>query len=154
MATDLKSALGQLEDTLETYLVDKAPFSIPSDWKDLIVKFLPWIVIAGTLAAAQGALSYLGWSSWGTQFGYGPGFRYSFMNPGNSIQLLIWGLMAVLLALSVPGLFKKREGSWRLLYYVGLVNALRSLLIFDVIGFAVGSLLMFYVLFQIKDSYS
>ncbi len=154
MAKDIKSAISDLEDTLESYLVDKAPFSIPSEWKDLIVGFLPWIVIAGTLAAAQGALSYLGWSSWGTQFGYGPGFRYGLMNPGNSIQLLIWGLMAVLQALSIPGLFKKQERSWRLLYYVGLVNAVRSLLIFDVIGFAVGSLLTFYVLFQVKDYYS
>ncbi len=153
-STDIKSALGQLEDTLETYLVDKAPYSIPSEWKDLIVKFLPWIVIAGTLAAIQSVLSYLGLSSLVSQFGYAPGLRYGLMNPGNSIQLLIWGLIAVLEGLSIQGLFKKQERSWKLLYYVGIINAVRSLLTFDVIGFAVGSLLSFYVLFQIKDYYS
>ncbi len=152
--TDVKSALGQLEDTLETYLVDRAPFSIPSEWKDLIVKFLPWIVIVGTLVAIQGALSYLGLNSMVSQFGYGPGLRYGLMNPGNSIQILILGLTAVLEALSIQGLFRKQKRSWRLLYYVGLVNAVRSLLIFDVIGFAIGSLLTFYVLFQIKEYYS
>ncbi|MBI3366105.1 hypothetical protein HY041_00555 [Candidatus Roizmanbacteria bacterium] len=152
--TDIKSALNQLEDTLEIYLVDKAPYSIPSEWKDLIVKFLPWIVIAGTLAAIQSVLSYLGLSSLVSQFGYAPGLRYVLMNPGNSIQLLIWGLIAVLEALAIQGLFKKQERSWKLLYYVGIINAVRTLFTFDIIGFVVGSLLSFYVLFQIKDYYS
>ena len=39
--TDLKGALGQLEKFLEEYLVKKAPFTLPTNIKEIIVNFAP-----------------------------------------------------------------------------------------------------------------
>ena len=49
--TDLKSVFGQLEGTLETYLVDKAPYTLPDNVKEITVSFAPWISIIVLLLA-------------------------------------------------------------------------------------------------------
>ena len=41
---DFKSAMGQLEQTLKVYLVDKAP-ALPEKVKEVIVKYGPWITL-------------------------------------------------------------------------------------------------------------
>jgi len=148
--TDLRGSLNQLEDTLETYLVDKAPVSIPSEWKDIIVNFAPWALIISTLIAAKSALNYLGAGSLVSTFGYLPGIQNGF---SNLVDIAIWVILAVLQGLAIQGSFKRQEKSWKLVYYAGLVNSLRSLLVFDLIGFVIQTLAFFYVLFQVKDYY-
>ncbi|MFN4212499.1 MAG: hypothetical protein ACK4FL_00870, partial [Microgenomates group bacterium] len=58
--TDLKSALGQLEETLELYFVKKAPFSLPEGVKELIVTFGPYLVVLGIILGVPAVLAALG----------------------------------------------------------------------------------------------
>ena len=48
---DLKQALGQLEKTLETYMVKKAPFSISENLRESIVQFAPYLTILGIIVS-------------------------------------------------------------------------------------------------------
>jgi len=143
--------LQQLEDSLEEYLVDRTPVSIPSEWKELIVNFAPWALIISTLISAKSALNYLGAGALVSNLGYLPGIQNGF---SNLVDLAIWIVLTVLQALAIQGSFKRQRRSWKLIYYAGLVNSIRSLLVFDLIGFAIQTLAFFYVLFQVKDYYT
>ena len=148
--TDAKSALGQLEDTLEVYLVDKAPFQLPANIKELIVKFAPWISLimliitlpAILLAFGLGALvapfAFLGGVQAGVSFGVG----------------MIFGLvMLVLEALAIPGLFGRKKSAWNLLFYASLLGAIQNVLSFNLGGLVIGTLISLYFLFQVKSYY-
>lgn len=142
--------LGQLEDTLRVYLVDKAP-SIPSEWKRIMVEFAPWILILSTLISAKSALDYFGFGSLVSIFGYLPGIQNGL---SNIVDVVIWIILTVLQAMAIRGSFKRQKKAWKLVYYAGLVNSLRSLLVFDLIGFVIQTLAFFYVLFQVKEYYT
>ena len=45
MAEQMNASLSKLESTLEEYLVKKAPYQLPADVKEGIVKFGPWIIL-------------------------------------------------------------------------------------------------------------
>lgn len=143
--------LGRLEDTLRIYLVDKAPVSIPSEWKEIIVTIAPWVLIISTLMSVKAVLDYFGFSSLVTSFGNFSGIQNGF---ANSIDVVIWIILAILQAMAIKGSFKRQKKAWKLVYYAGLVNSLRSLLIFDLIGFVVQALAFFYIIFQVRDYYS
>lgn len=148
--TDLKSALGQLEDTLELYLVDKAPFSIPSEWKEIIVKFSPWIALFLMIITLPAILGILGLGTLLVPFSYLGGLR---MGVNYMLSLGFSAVIIVLDALAIPGLFKRSLGGWRLVYYAALLGALESLVTFNLGGLVIGSLLSMYILFQIKSYY-
>ena len=148
---DVKESLNQLEDSLEVYLVDRAPVSIPSEWKEMMVNFAPWALIISTLIAAKSALNYFGAGSLVSTFGNLPGIQNGF---SNVVDIAIWVILTILQGMAIPGSFKRQERSWRLVYYAGLVNSLRSLLVFDLIGFVIQTLAFFYILFQVKDFYN
>jgi branched-subunit amino acid transport protein len=148
--TDVKTALGQLEDTLETYLVDKAPFSIPDNFKELIVKFSPWISLILLLVALPAILAIFGLGAILTPFsflgGISAGYNYIFTLAFSVVTL-------VLEALAIPGLFKRSLGGWRFAYYAALVSAVQNLVTFNLGGLVIGGLVSMYVLFQIKSYY-
>jgi len=136
--TDIKLALGQLEDTLELYLVKKAPFSIPDEWKELIVKFAPYLTLLGIVIYVLGFLSTLGLAS---IFG----FLYYLM--------LIYTLaVVVLVGLAVKPLFSKNITGWKFIYYAVLVNALYSIVTFS-FGGLIGVVVLLYFIFQVKSCY-
>lgn len=143
--------LRQLEDTLELYLVDRAPVSIPSEWKEIIVQFAPWFLIVSTLISAKSALNYFGIGSLVSNFGYLPGIQTGL---SNLVDVAIWVVLTILQGMAILPSFKREEKAWRFVYYTGLVNSLRSLLVFDLIGFVIQTLAFFYVLFQVKDYYT
>lgn len=152
--TDVKSALGQLEGTLETYLVDKAPYTLPDNVKDIIVSFAPWASILLLLLAIPGILLVLGAGALVSPFAMFLGPRYA-MSYGMT-YLLSMGALAVsvvLEALAVPGLFKKSLGAWKLLYYAALVNLVSGVLGGSFVSAIVGSLIGLYFLFQVKSYY-
>lgn len=147
---DLKSALGQLEETLEVYLVDKAPFQLPENIKELIVKFAPWISLillvvtlpAILLAFGLGALvapfAFLGGVQAGVSFGFG---------------MIFGAVVLVLEALAIPGLFKRKRSAWNLMFYAFLLGAVQNVLSFNLGGLVIGTLISLYFLFQVKDYY-
>ena len=139
-----------LENIFDKYLNKQAPFKLPEEVKEFIVKFGPWVdlvVLVITLPVILAA------------FGIGliilP-FAVVF-NPFHSLGgIIIWLISLasfVLEIVALPGLFKRAMSSWRLMYYASLVAAVGSLVRFDIVGLVLGLLVSMYFLFQIKDKY-
>ncbi|GAB4219582.1 MAG: hypothetical protein Fur009_6410 [Candidatus Microgenomates bacterium] len=151
---NLKNVLGQFEEVLETYLVDKAPFSIPNNIKDLIVKFAPYLVIFGIIVTIPAVLAVFGLgvflspfspmmgSRWGMYFG----FNYT-------LAMIILGVSLVVEAMAVPGLFRKEEKAWRLMFYASLISFVSSFMYGGLFGSLIGALITWYILFQVKECY-
>lgn len=149
-SADLKSALAQLEGTLETYLVDKAPFAIPAEWKELIVKFSPWLTLIMMIVVLPPLLGLLGLGAILTPFSYIGGISYGI---NYTVGLIFSAVILVIEALAIPGLFKRSIGGWRMVFYATLLNAVQNLISFNIGGLIIGSLISFYVLFQVKSYY-
>ena len=146
---DLKQGLSQLEDTLEVYLVKKAPFSIPENWKELIVQFTPYLTILGIVGSVLilfGALLSPFTAFLGPRYALSYSFNYV-------LSMVALAVVVVLEAMAVPGLFKRQEKAWRFLFYASLVNAVSGFLGGDWVGMIIGTLLFWYVLFQVKEYY-
>lgn len=146
---DFKSYLLTLENTLEPYLVKKAP-SIPEKFKKLIVKYGPYLVALSLFISLPSVLALFGLGSLYRGLAIFRTYRFS---TGYQLSLLIMTVSFVLVAMSLPGLFQRKLSSWRLLFYSGLVSFLYSLIYGNIIGALISTLLGFYLLFQIKSYY-
>jgi len=146
---DFKSYLSTFEDTLNLYLVKKAP-SIPTNIKDLIVKFGPYLVGLSLLSFLPSVLALFGLGSLYRGLGI---FRTYHLSTGYQLSLLIMTVSFVLVAIALPGLFKRKLSSWRLLFYSGLISFVHSLIYGNIISALLSTLLSFYLLFQIKSYY-
>jgi hypothetical protein len=148
---DLKGVLAQLESKLEYYLVTKAPFALPDNIKEFIVKYGPWIMVVLLVMAIPGILFILGIGAVLTPFA-------ALAAPQASVQMMVGGVVSIasliLEAASIPGLLKRKMSGWRLAYYSSLVGSVYSLITFNVFGLLIGSLISFYILFQVKSKYS
>lgn len=144
---DIKAVLSNLDSFLEKYLVKKAP-GLPKQIKEFIVNYGPYLIIVSLLFAIPSILALFGLSTLSVPFrSFGRlGFNYTL----STIVLLI---TLVLQVIALPGLLKKQASAWRLMYYVIIVKAVHSLLLFSLGGLIIGTLLSFYVLFQIKNYY-
>ena len=132
---------------LDFYLVKKAPFQLPGEVKEFLVKFGPWIALVLLVLSLPGLLLMLGLGTAFMPFGgvsYGVGFSYL------TVVLLA---QLVLLGLALPGLFKRKMSAWRLMFYSELVSILFSLLIGSIVGAILGGLIGLYILFQIRSLY-
>ena len=132
---------------LDFYLVKKAPFQLPAEVKEFLVKFGPWIALVLLLLSLPGLLLMLGVGTAFMPFGgaaYMIGFSYL------TIVLLA---QLVLLGLALPGLFKRKMSAWRLIFYSQLVGIAFSLLSGSILGALIGGLIGLYILFQIRPLY-
>ncbi len=152
--TNLKSSLNQLEDTLELYMVEKAPFSIPSNIKELIVNFGPYLVILGIILRVPAVLAFLGLGALVSPF-------TAFMRPSYMVSyginyvvsMLVFGVVLVLWALAVQPLFKRERKGWLYLFYASLVSLVSGVLGGNLIGTLFGTIIGWYILFQVKEYY-
>jgi len=132
---------------LDHYLVQKAPFQIPAEIKELLVRFGPWIALVLLILSLPGLLLMLGL---GTAMiplggvGYAAGFTY--------LTVLLLAQL-VLLGLALPGLFKRKMSAWTLMFYSQLVGIALSLLSGAIVGALIGGLIGLYILFQIRALY-
>ena len=130
---------------LDFYLVQKAPFQIPDDAKEWIVKFSPWIAVVLLVITLPAVLLALGLGAALVPFGtVVPGFAY------------VWILLlahVVLLVLALPGLFARKMSSWKLVFYARIVSIVSSLLSGAIVSAVLGGLISLYVLFQIRDKF-
>lgn len=149
-STDIKSALGQLEDMFELYLVKKAPFSIPDNWKEIIVKFSPWISLILMIVALPAILAVLGLGTLFMPFSYLGGLDVGF---NYTVGLIFSAVILVLEAIAIPGLFKRSLKGWRFVYYASLLGMVQNLVTLNLGGLIIGGLISMYVLFQIKSYY-
>ena len=129
------------------YLHKKAPFQLPGEVREFLVKFGPWIALIFLLLSLPGLLIMLGVGTAFMPFGgavYAVGFTY--------LTIVLLAQLA-LLALALPGLFKRKMSSWRLIFYSQLIGLVFSLLSGSILGAIIGGLIGLYILFQIRPLY-
>lgn len=132
---------------LDFYLVKKAPFQIPGEIRELLVKFGPWIALVLLILSLPALLVMLGL---GTALmplggvGYASGFGFL------TVALLA---QLVLLGMALPGLFTRKRSSWNLLLYSQLVGIAASILSGSIVWALLGGLIGLYILFQIRVLY-
>jgi hypothetical protein len=132
---------------LEFYLVKKAPFQIPDEIREWLVKFGPWIAVVLLVLSAPLVLFALGL---GTAFLPIGGYGYA-----TAFGTAAIGLLAhfALMAFALPGLFARKMVGWTLMFYAQIANAVASILAGNVLTALVGALISFYVMFQIRGKY-
>jgi len=148
--TDFKEMMGKLDETLETYLVDKAPYQLPTGVKEAIVKYGPWITLILLILALPAILFAFGLGTILAPFaflgGVGAGVNFG-------VGLVFSAVVLVIEAIAIPGLFKRSASAWRLMYYAALLGGVQNLISFNLGGLIIGTLISLYILFQIKNYY-
>lgn len=152
--TDFRSMFGKLEVTLEEYLGKKAP-QLPKGWKEIIVKFAPYLAIVGVVVGIPGFLALIGIGTFMAPLGLVGGMMTGrpFLGFSYIVNVLFLGVMVLLEGLAIPGLFSRSKKAWTLLYWSALVGIVQNVLSFNVGGLIIGGLLSLYFLFQVKEYY-
>lgn len=121
---------------------------LPNSWREIIVKILPYINIISIIFIVLGALAILS-----VLFGFGmlgavavPG--------GSSIALVTIVANFILSVMATPGLFKRQEYAWNLMFYSSVISAVTSVLQGSIISAGVTLLITWYILFQIHTLYT
>lgn len=153
MATN-KASLGQLEDTLELYLVKKAPFQLPENVKEVIVKFAPWVTLILMVLTLPLILSVFGLGALLAPFAtmLGPTAAVTY-GTNYLISTTVLAVSIILELIALPGLFKRSIKGWRLIFYASLLSIASSFLSFNFVGGIINGLIGLYFLFQIKNHY-
>jgi len=149
MTASNEKGLAQLEKTLDLYLGQKAP-ALPKNIKDLIVSLAPWGNIALIVMALPALLAVLGITGYMGSMVYWAGARLGLVY---YVSLAFLGLILVVRALAIPGLFSRSIKGWRLLYYSVLLNIVYSLFNYNMFSGLIGAVIGLYFLFQIKKYY-
>ncbi|NMB84038.1 chromate transporter [Candidatus Roizmanbacteria bacterium] len=152
--TDLKSVFSQLEGTLSEYLGKKAP-SLPDNWKEIIVKFAPWLAIIGVVFGIPAVLALLSFGTavvpLGTIGGVVAGRPFVGINYIVATVFLV--INVILEALAIPGLFSRAKKAWYLMYYASLISVISNIIDFNLPGLVIGNVLSLYLLFQVREYY-
>jgi hypothetical protein len=148
-----KSNMATLEETLDLYFGQKAP-ALPSNIKELLVRFAPWITLILLILTLPLVLIALGLGALAAPFAFlaGPAYGVSY-GVNYTIAMIVIAVSLVFEALSIPGLFRRTAQGWRYSFYATLVSILGSLVNFQVGSALLTALIGFYVLFQIKSYY-
>ncbi len=132
---------------LDYYLVKKAPFQLPDNAKEWIVKYGPWIAVVLIVLLLPPMLFVLGLGAIFLPFGgyaYATGFTY--------VTLLLLVELGLDIA-ALPGLFARKMQGWRLIFYARIIAIVSGLLTANVLGALVGGLISLYILFQVRGLY-
>lgn len=146
---DFKTMMSQLETFFELYLVKKAP-SLPNNVKEIIVKYSPYLAVVILLFSLPTLLFVLGLGALVSPFAFLGGVRNGISFSFGTLILII---TLILELMAIPGLFSRKASAWKLVYYATLVNAVYSLITFNLGNLVIGTTLSLYFLFQIKDLY-
>jgi hypothetical protein len=153
-AKEVKGMVSQLETMLDEYLVKKAPFSLPDNVKELIVKVMPYLIIIMAVLAIPVILAALSISAVlapiallsgavGGSFGL-----FGIINTVVAIASLVVELFAV------KGLFARTQRGWRLAFYASVISLVGSVLSLNILNGILGAIIGWYFLFQVKDKYT
>ena len=138
-----------LESALEDIFVKKAP-ALPKNIKEIIVTYGPWLILVSLIFSLPSLLTLFGLGTIGSPFGYWGSTRYGHRLGSSLIFLFI---ITLLNAIALPGLFKRQQKGWQLLFYSSLVAFIQNLLNFNLGSLVIGSAINWYFLFQIKSSF-
>ncbi|MDD3002853.1 MAG: hypothetical protein PHS06_03230 [Candidatus Shapirobacteria bacterium] len=143
-----KMILDDLEKKLSELFINKFP-SLPEKIKKIIVKCGPYLAVILLILSVPVILAFMGVAITMTSLVFLGGVKGCFY----IVSVLLGVVMIILQIMAIPGLFKRKIKSWRLLFYISLISALLSLLKFDLGGLIIGAGLSWYILFQIKSYY-
>ncbi|MEI6326503.1 MAG: hypothetical protein WCO78_00085 [Candidatus Roizmanbacteria bacterium] len=168
---DIMSYVNQLEGICDEYLVKKAPFSLPENVKDIIVKLAYPLAIIGAVLMAIAIVTAVGvvLLSLGIS-----GLALPFAGTGAIAEFNLIGLILSALQLGVsilgvkiyfqaiPGLKTLTRKAWHLVYLGYLLSVVSNLLsmrsigsiIFGLVPSLVGLTIGLYIWFQVKDRYT
>jgi hypothetical protein len=148
-----KASLNNLEETLNDYMVKKAPFQLPDNIKELIVSFSPWITLIMIVIALPLVLVALGLSAILTPFAALGGVR-SAANAGTNFLATIPLVAAMVFhALAIPGLFGRKKAGWNFIFYASLASLVSNILGFTIVTGIVSAIIGWYFLFQVRSYY-
>ena len=151
MTTPNAEAPKDLIGFLDFYLVKKAPFQLPDNAKEWIVKYGPWITVVLLVLTLPPLLLVLGIGAalmpllmpFGG-IGYATGFTY--------LTIVVLAELVLMVA-ALPGLFARKMSGWRLLFYSEILSFASSLLSGAIIGAIVGAVISMYLLLQVRTLY-
>lgn len=141
----------QLINQLDNIFVKKAPFQLPESAKEWIVKYGPWITLVVLILLLPAVLLALGLSAAFLPFAGLAGARAA---SGLAFAWVFLAGTVVLEAAALPGLFARKKHGWNLLFYGVILNAVYSLLSFQVFNLLIGTAISLYFLMQIRSKYS
>ena len=152
--TDFGSMFGKLEVTLEEYLVKKAP-QLPKEWKEIVVKFAPYLAVVAVVFGILGFLALIGLGTFMAPLGLVGGMMTGrpFLGFNYVVNVIFLGVIVLLEGLAIPGLFSRSKKAWTFLYWSALVGIVQNVVSFNVGGLVIGGLLSLYFLFQVKEYY-
>lgn len=133
---------------LDFYLVKKAPFQIPDNAREWIVKFGPWITVVLLILLLPLLLVALGIGAVFVPFG-GVGYAAGF-----GIMTIVLIVELGLMIAALPGLFARKMAGWTLLFYSQLVGIVYNVFTGSVVSGLLMGLIGLYILFQVRTKYS
>ncbi len=138
-----------LEQQLETYFIDKAPFQVPQNVKEAIVKYVPWVNLVLMVLLFPVVLAVLGLGTILLPASFLGGIDSGFIY---TITMIVTGITLILRAIALPGLFKRKRSGWVYTYYADMLNALLNIISFSLMGLLF-SVVFLFVLFQVRSYY-
>jgi hypothetical protein len=145
----IDNGLKKMESFFDEYLGKKAP-AFPSNIKQGIVKFGPWVLVVLLIIGFFGIFAGLGLTLASIPVLFA-------QNAGQAILIILTTLLAlatfIMQAIAVPGLFKTKKSSWYLVYYATLLGFIQSLLVVNIVSGLIFTAIGLYILFQIKSYY-
>lgn len=132
---------------LDFYLVKKAPFQIPDNGREWIVRFGPWITVVLLILLLPLLLVALGIGAVFMPVG-GVGYAAGF-----GIMTIVLIIELGLMIAALPGLFARKMAGWTLLFYSQLVGIVYNVFTGNIIGGLLMGLIGLYILFQVRMKY-
>lgn len=147
----LTGTLSMLETELGKVFSSKKIPALPENVKELIVKLSPWFATISMLMLLPLILAAFGLSAIALPFSYLGGLHMGF---SYTLGLVFSFGMIVLELMAIPGLFKREQKAWRLIFYSTLLSLVQQLLSFNLGSLVIGGAISFYFLFQVKGKYT
>lgn len=152
----IAGATNQLETILDEYMVKKAPFALPTEVKEFIVKVAPYLIILFAIMSLPLILGAIGLTAVLSPFAMMGGYGYGYGGWGFSmiVSLATAAISLIMEVMAVPGLFKQTKASWKLVFYASIVSLIGGILtVHGIFGAIIGAIIGWYILFQVKDMY-
>ncbi len=161
--------LAKLETWLYSITVTKAPYQLPKNAKDFIVKYGPWItLVLGILLAltvVPGLIAALALTSYTATYGglYGATLAGGVVGPIFYLSLIFLVIQLIIMFVSIPMLLKRRRIGWQLVFYssvISLVYTVFNSFSYGILNFGslvvglIGALIGWYFIFQIRSYYT
>ncbi len=163
-----------VEEKLNDVFVKNAPFQIPENGRKAIVRYLPWITLVLAVLMLLSSLLLWQWANTANKI-VNIANEYSRLSGTTDmianvsrLTAAVWIGLVILLVEGVmylaafPGLRDRKKQGWNLLFYLAVLNIVYGVVItFTGYGQGLGSLILsiigsiigFYLLFQIRSYY-